>query len=188
MIERIFLDLDDVLNQLALYALKAVGCKISSLEEWKPEWGYNIVRVANELGIKITKEEFWSHVDWSNIPKSDEFDGIINWCKETVGLENVCLLTRIGIDRAVSEITGKLKWIERYIPEPLNNQFLIGPRKDFCGWSKSLLIDDNEENVNKFIKAGGWGLLVAKPWNSETEEIDFDSWNDLLWISRFKES
>ena len=62
MIRRIFLDLDDVCNTLAMYALHTRGIKISPTDyaEYPVECGYDVVAVANMLGAQqFTIPDFW---------------------------------------------------------------------------------------------------------------------------------
>ncbi|KKM86672.1 hypothetical protein LCGC14_1276590 [marine sediment metagenome] len=99
-IKKICLDLDDVCNAFTLQALKHVGCDIdvNDFSAYKPEWGFDIIRAANELlpFMNFTKKSFWERFywkDWTDFPKSKEFDFLLETSISLVGQENVLILT-----------------------------------------------------------------------------------------------
>ena len=63
-------------------------------------------------------------------------------------------------------LAGKLEWIHKYFPEWMHRQYLMGPQKHLLAGPGSLLIDDSEENVEKFRQHDGQAILVPRPWNS----------------------
>ena len=84
---RIFLDLDDVLNRFSMPALAHVGCYVNSesFDDFKPEWGFDIIKAANALHPcgpeTFTRASFWSRFkreDWANLPVSAEFDWLLD--------------------------------------------------------------------------------------------------------------
>jgi len=178
---RIFLDLDDVLNQFTMQALAHVGCYVNteSFDDFKPEWGFDIIKAANALhpcagrtlcptsyGLPFTLASFWSRFnrdDWANLPKSDEFDFLLDSCERLVGRENICILTTPILDPDCA--AGKVEWIYKYCPKWLHRQYLIGPMKHMCARPDALLIDDSDKNVDKFRAEGGQAILVPRPWN-----------------------
>lgn len=171
MIRRILLDIDDVCNQCTKYALQWVGCPMDYdrfLETYPPEFGYNIVDVANKLlGYKrFDVPSFWNmipRVFWATCPVSPEYGWLLDQCVNLVGPENVCFLT--GPTKDPDCLAGKLEWISRNSPEFMHRQYLIGPRKQFCAHPEALLIDDSDANVEAFRSWGGNALLVPRPWN-----------------------
>lgn len=65
MINQIFLDLDDVCNTLAMYALHVQGIDISPTDysEYPVECGYDVVAAANLLGQGYcTVASFWDAI------------------------------------------------------------------------------------------------------------------------------
>lgn len=168
---RIFLDLDDVLNQFTMQALAHVGCDIdpTTFREFDPIWGFDILQAANILHPtrQFTLAEFWGMFkckDWANFPVSDEFQWLLNNCEALVGRKNICILTVPILDPSCT--TGKVEWIYKNCPKWLHRQYLIGPCKHMCARPDALLIDDADENVNKFREHGGQAILVPRPWNS----------------------
>ena len=163
--KRIFLDLDDVLNDFTMTSLRRLGCAI---ETYDPEWGWDIVRAANDSHPlrNFTPETFWASFDrkhWATIPKSDTCDWLIDRCVSIVGRDNVCILTCPIDDPDCT--AGKQEWIQTNLPKWLHRQFLIGPSKHLCAAPDALLLDDRDKNVDDFYEAGGQSILVPRPWN-----------------------
>jgi len=153
-------------------ALAHVGCDIdpTSFNDFDPTWGFDILKAANALCPNwepFTLASFWrafGRKEWANFPVSDEFQWLLNSCKALVGRENIYILTTPILDPDCA--AGKMEWIYKYCPKWLHRQYLIGPCKHMCARPNALLIDDSDENVNKFREHGGQALLVPRPWNS----------------------
>lgn len=168
---RIFLDLDDVLNQFTMPALARVGCNVdlTSFRDFWPGWGFDIIKAANALHPtrSFALTEFWGmfkRTDWANFPKSDEFDFLLQQSEALVGRENICILTTPILDPNCA--AGKMEWIYKNCPKWLHRQYLIGPCKHMCARPDALLIDDSDKNVKAFRDHGGQAILVPRPWNS----------------------
>lgn len=169
MIKRILLDLDDTCNSFTMHILGRLGLPVGPYDYDKfPDVGYDIVKAWHVLGGEpMTEVEFWESITremWSTLPASPEFDRLFGLCRSLVGDENICILTSPTKDP--DSLAGKLEWIHEQFPSWMHRQFLIGPTKHFCAHPEALLIDDNDEKVNKFRKHGGRALLVPRPWNS----------------------
>jgi hypothetical protein len=187
MIKQIFLDIDDVLNTFTMSALYQVGCDVEhhGLSQYRSEWGYDIVRAANELHPyrRFTKREFWESLRrrfWSTISKSSPCDHIIERSFELVGEDRVCLLSAPTLDPDC--LAGKVEWIEAMLPKPLHRQYAISPRKHFFARPDTLLIDDKQCNVEAFKAAGGAAFTFPAPWNQyaghnprQTFDLFFDT-------------
>jgi hypothetical protein len=177
MITRIFLDLDDVLNKFTMYALQYVGCPVSlDYANYDPEWGYDIVGAANALYpeqnfLPFTYKSFWNCFD-EDAPASDEFSMLLDLSIRFVGSHNVCVLTRPVPFPGCLE--GKRQWIRRHLPKTMEHNYLMGEPKYHCASSGALLIDDVQENVNKFRALGGRAILFPRPWNSLQAELPGD--------------
>jgi len=173
MIERIFLDLDDVLNRFTMYALKHVGCQVDVFDAsgyYDYHWGFDIVHAANILGhyypLPYVAETFWEQIGrevWANCPVSDECYELIETCARVVGKGNLCILTSPIKDPECA--AGKMEWIHRNLPPWLHRQFFIGTPKHLCASPSALLIDDCDANVNCFMRNGGQVILFPRPWN-----------------------
>lgn len=172
LVERIFLDLDDTLNSLTLPAMRRAGCKVGDFDYhlYPVEAGYDIVKATMMLsGNEYTVPDFWNLLGrdfWRTLPKSQEFDLIIDSALSLVGPENVCILTSPTKDPDC--LAGKLEWIHDNLPKELHRRFLIGPRKHFCAKRGSMLLDDSSDNTRLFREHGGIGLTVPRPWNAHS--------------------
>jgi len=70
-------------------------------------------------------------------------------------------------------IEGKLRWLEKHMPEHYKNElYLFGRHKHFITTQNTILIDDNNEYVKEFSSAGGKAILFPRIWNSEHENAD----------------
>lgn len=154
MIRTIFLDMDDVCNQFMEHAFQWLGYSedIQSLD-------------FNDYDINLTEDEIWDALDfdfWSTIPKSKEFDWLVKWCVDLVGLKNIVILTGIPPSNVGQCVDGKLEWLGKYFDDV---NYLIGNVKHVCAKPTALLIDDSEINCNRFRACGGEVVLVPRSWN-----------------------
>lgn len=170
---KIFLDLDDVLNEFTMHALAHVDCAIDpwDFSACDPALGYDIIKRTNALlphrEPPFTLTSFWSMFnrnDWANFPVSNEFEFLLQQSEALVGRENICILTTPILDPDCA--AGKVEWIYNHCPKWLHRQYLIGPPKHFCARPDALLIDDSDANVEAFQEHGGQAILVPRPWNS----------------------
>ncbi len=111
-------------------------------------------------------DEFWEPLKeasfWENLEFMPDAGVILEACEQAVGKGNVCLLT--CPTRGSGPVVGKIRWIEKNMPE-YKHRFLIGQPKEFCAGPDSVLVDDSNEIVVRFAKAGGRTILVPRPWN-----------------------
>lgn len=171
-IKRIFLDVDDVLVDFSLAAMKHVGVDLGRIDwdSYYERWGYSIVSASNNFlkPLHLTEREFWlrfARKFWANLKKTEECDTLIEAAYNLVGEGGVYLLTAPIQDPECA--AGKMELIRDTFPEFWKDRrYLIAPPKFVCASPDSLLIDDSDANVNAFRKAGGQAALFAKPWNS----------------------
>ena len=162
---RIFLDLDDVLNEFTMSTLKSLGCNI---EDYDPKWGWDIVRAANASHPlrNFTPSTFWDSLDqkhWATRPESEICSWLIKRSEGLVGRENVHILSAPTLDPDC--LAGKLEWIHANLPQWIHRQYLLGSQKHLCASPDAVLIDDRDKNVDDFRLAGGRSILVPRPWN-----------------------
>lgn len=175
-LNEIFIDLDDTLNKFTMEALTEVGCIVNQndpLSSFNPIWGLDIIKAANasHLRQKFTATQFWGRFSksfWAGLPRSDEFDFILEESIKLVGKDNICILSRPTEDPAC--LAGKLEWIQNHCPPWLHRQYLLGPPKFRCAKPGALLIDDSNDNVDKFYAKRGDAILVPRPWNRRHKE------------------
>lgn len=188
MIRRIFLDLDDACNTLAMHVLASVGCKVepTNYQQYPREYGYDVVAAANHLlGAKRFADPaaFWSAItrrNWVDTPESEIFPWILHRAARFVGRENVCIATRPT--KCPECAAGKVEWIHAHFPSWMHRQYAITPRKHLFARPDALLIDDVEENILDFEAGGGHGVLVPRPWNKLWAVDPFDAVEQQLEI------
>ena len=168
MIDTILLDIDGVCNTFQHHVFNCLDLPYSD-DSWYPTaCGWDIVAAANVLADykRFTPTSFWKSITrkmWAYAPPSPEFDPILVWSSDAVGKENVHFLSSPTL--SPDSLAGKLEWIQQYAPSWMQRQFLIGPSKNLCANPKTLLIDDSDKNVAAFREAGGYAILVPRPWN-----------------------
>ncbi len=174
MIERIFLDLDDVCNSFTMASLEAVGCPVGPYDHhlYPVDCGFDITAAANTiLGATDNRPQGWfwkqlSTAHWASIPTSKELHWLLELCEDVVGRKNICILTATPpCTDSGGVASAKIEWIRGFLPKWLHDQFLIGPTKHFCAGSSSLLIDDSDRNVSQWTLHGGLAILMPRPWN-----------------------
>jgi hypothetical protein len=173
-IKRVAIDLDDTSNSLTMFILaKRFGIDVGpyDYDRFPAEVGYDILGAYEKLkkpGQPVYDiPGFWNEVkreDWASAPKSREFNMILEHALESVKQEDIFILTTPTKDP--DSLAGKLEWIHNNYPPFLHRQYLVGPRKHFCARPDTLLIDDSDDQVNKFREHGGYAVLVPRPWNS----------------------
>ena len=167
-INKIFLDLDDVLNTFTLTALQHVGCTIKHYEQYPRELGFDIVAGANKLlgRRQFTADSFWRCIPrslWATCPPSDICYRLVDLAERAVGRDNVRILTAPA--SCPDSLAGKQEWAYRYLPPWLHDRVITCKTKSDCARPGALLIDDAEHNIIPFAAAGGVAWLVPRPWN-----------------------
>lgn len=150
---KIFLDLDGVLVNFNKAATAIVEVKYPP-KEW---WWFR----SNEEFEKVNKGctiEFWQNLEW--MPDGKEILEII---ERYITPKNIYLLTTPMPNP--ESATGKLLWIKRELPQYYYHTILLYPPKDLLVKPNHLLIDDKNENVDGFMKAGGQAILIPRLWN-----------------------
>ena len=74
---------------------------------------------------------------------------------------------------------GKLRWIEKHLPQYLNKVILMTAHKQLLAKPNTILLDDSDKNVDQFTAAGGFAWLIPQPWNTQHAICDRD-WTVLL--------
>ena len=167
-IRRILLDLDDVLNNFTMCAMKYLGCDID-IEEYPNEVGYDIIAAVNLMhptNCYWTAEQVWGilGVDfWDRMAISDIFYTVLEHSADIVGEDQVFVCSSLTTNHHCT--AGKLKWMDKNLPHWLQGRFVLTPYKSLLADSQTLLIDDCQRNTVSFEKSGGRVLLVPRPWN-----------------------
>jgi len=156
-----FCDMDGVLCDLTGPALRVHG-----REELAAAWPRGTYLLSEAL--QVSEAELWGPIDacgtsfWAELPR-------LPWAEGLIGI-----LHRLGEVVIASSPTrshysaaGKMLWLERHfggsVAGPMN--FMLGARKELLARPGTVLIDDSDQNVDRFKAAGGNAILVPQPWN-----------------------
>ncbi len=109
---------------------------------------------------------------WKFIPKHEDADKWVERAKNNVGSVGDVYIASHACSAAGAY--GKYHWIKKHYPEfkdkiiLIENKWLLANRATSIIES-TMLIDDNVDNVEAFIRQGGEGILVPRPWNVDKE-------------------
>lgn len=158
---RFFIDMDGVLSDFVGGVSKLFGIEID-LELWDPG---NYEGFA-EFGI--SRSDLWKRINatpgfWRGLERISEGFELFNalpgekFIATSPSMEPACL-------------SEKLEWIYEHVRPGFRN-FMIGPAKYLLA-GNGILIDDYDENCNRFRDAGGKAILFPQPWNSAYDFVD----------------
>lgn len=166
---RIILDVDEVLADFTNAACKIHGIQRAALEDYRLPgvWEINetVCKLANSSSL--TKEDFWPPIDRAG----DEFWAkleLLPWADELLELvtaytDDWHLVTSPSLNS--SSYNGKVRWIQKHFGSHFD-RFSIHPHKHLYANQNTVLIDDRQETVEKFIAHGGRGLVFPSTGNS----------------------
>jgi 5'(3')-deoxyribonucleotidase len=126
--------------------------------------------IVKAVGWKHIEEQFWKLCDyhfWRTLNKTKEADFIVNECVLRFGRDNCCFLSTATPTLGCE--TGKKAWLKEYFPGIRSLMTDDHDAKKFCGHYEAVLIDDKHSNIIDFVKWGGTGILIPRPWNDAWE-------------------
>lgn len=149
--KQIFLDMDGVIVDLHHAVAERLG--LADMTAF------------NRGELAMSDHEIWSGTDaewWASLPWMNDGQAILKVCENAVGAENVIVCSKPANWPGSAE--GKLQWIASLMPT-YARRFVLTPNKAWCANGRTLLIDDNADNILGFAQAGGAALLCPRPWN-----------------------
>lgn len=167
----IFLDLDGVLADFS-----NGFCQWHGLPEVPPKHQTSWPGICDHAGLSMAGLERSlrqaSSTFWANLP-------VYPWAQELVSFLDSLDDVRIMTAAVASEdcVAGKLRWLYQHFPD-------LAPRTIFCrekfllARSGVILIDDHDEQIDRFVAAGGFGISFPQPWNRSRIYVD----DRLAWI------
>lgn len=179
--KKLILDLDGVFVDFVGAAFKTFDITLSGLGEYPKRAGWNVVKALNilrrEQGLYPVSddqfwgrfdEDFWSHLQW--------YPGAVQLYETVIkafGAGNVWISTSATLQPSCA--AGKLKWVDREMPEIGSARTFIGRDKWLLAGPDRVLLDDRDKNCLMFSEAGGLSVLVPRPWNmsSHVEDTNF---------------
>jgi hypothetical protein len=168
-IDRIVLDLDDVLNSCTMYLLHVLGCDTGPFDYDKfPDVGYDMVGAWSEMTgrPRVPVEIFWEWISrriWEDMPRSKQF-WLLECSAAVVGQKNVLIAT--SPTKSPDCLFGKYQWMDKHLPDWCKRQYSITPRKSWLARRGVLLIDDCDANCDDFRQKGGDAIVMPRPWNT----------------------
>ncbi|HEC03675.1 MAG TPA: hypothetical protein ENI81_09085 [Phycisphaerales bacterium] len=102
--------------------------------------------------------KFWSEAPW--------MEGSHDWFRHLAGAggsENIYLCS--SPTHEPDSAAGKLRWIQQHLPY-YARRYVLTPCKELLAGPDCMLIDDCDDVVDAFVRAGGRAILVPRPWNS----------------------
>lgn len=155
---RILVDIDGVVADFFTAWLKAHGLPPQECYHWPETLSYNLAEM-----FPIAESALWEPCDeqwWENLslmPDACEIMNLIHSLKTPVYF----------LSRPVPSVgaTGKLRWVAKNFPG-METETILTKHKHLLADGDTVLIDDQENNVDGFTQSGGRGILLSRPWNS----------------------
>jgi 5'(3')-deoxyribonucleotidase len=121
----------------------------------------------------ISSNEFWHKVNtsktfWEDIEPFDDFRQIVQLVESYD--PNYKFLS--SPSNSPNCYSGKYRWVDSHFGFiKTSKRLILASDKSDCASEFRLLIDDNDNNVRKWIDAGGLGFLWPQPYN-ENKHIE----------------
>lgn len=164
----VLIDMDEVLADFVGGACRIHGTTKAELFKVQEPGSWDISR---PLGTIIRREmsdvDFWNPINtagedfWSGLERLSGAIHVLDLVKSItpdwyiVSAPSHCHTSHVG----------KIKWLKKQFGEEFN-RFVLTPHKHLFAKPGVVLIDDREENVRKFIRAGGEALVYPTIGNS----------------------
>ena len=156
----ILLDMDGVLVDFFGQALRIHG-----REDLADRWPHAEWDMAKVMGL--SGREFWKPLRaegidfWAELPWYPWADELIAICEEAGGFVIASTPSRDPVSAA-----GKVTCLRKRFG-PSFHDYMLGPHKQLLAGSGMCLIDDNDDQVDSFLAAGGRAIRFAQPWNRD---------------------
>lgn len=158
-----FVDMDGVLFDWEGAALKLFGLKPNTYKKGVP--------IAEQMGI--SKSKLWKQIDrtgrkfWASLDPYPWAEAMI---AELSRIDEVFILSSPSLDP--SSCAGKLEALQKFFGKKNYRDYLFSNCKYLLAQDGRTLIDDKEKHVDRFTRAGGYGILFPRPWNKAADKSD----------------
>lgn len=173
----VLFDVDGVIADFVRGAFKHHGVE---LDITKVQWDF-----PSQIGFAGREHEFWNPLGyffWSGLPVLGDGKHLLAAVEEVAGLDRVSLLSSPCETHGCCD--GKRAWVREHFPR-YSRKLFLGNDKSSLANPHTILIDDNEENCQKFIDAGGVAILLPRPWNHKRWRCFNGVFNSLEVIEEF---
>jgi len=159
MIKTVYLDMDGVLVNFRKgiheafvkpYHYPTLSKKWTFWDDW-PEVTFEMVNA-------VCDTLFWQDLEWMH-----DGVGILEAVFDKFQNNQIYLLTTPMPN--VQSPTGKWLWVCHQLPAFYKHTIITQAPKYLLARPDTLLIDDKDENVDRFREAGGKAILINRPWN-----------------------
>ena len=157
----ILLDMDGVLCDLQPEIGKLFGFREADVERLWRRGQYMI-----HAGLDLDEAEVWRRMAaageefWSEMPETPWARKLYDGAR---ALGDVYFAT--APTQEPHSASGKLKWLQQFVGDKGMRNFMMGAPKHLCAKPNVALVDDSDENIYAFMKAGGHGVLFPRAWN-----------------------
>lgn len=185
MIKTVFLDVDGVLANFRK-GIHDAFAKSYNYATLSPKWNFweDWPEITFEMVNGICTIPFWINLEWMH----DGHD-ISRMVLNKFQSNQIYLLTTPMPN--VESATGRWQWIKEQLPAYYKRTIITQAPKHLLARPDTLLIDDKDQNINKFTQAGGRGCLVPRPWNrahfcaDRTVEVVKEFLENIKWVGYF---
>lgn len=163
-ISAIYLDMDGVLVDLVGEAFKLYNINDPKAREEVVHWGAMPEAISKYGNKHVSTQDFWKSITcvgtkfWSNMSWLPWGKELYQWCNEQYPTVLMSKPTSHPTSAA-----GKMEWINKNIPSA--KRFALTSCKHHMAHPGAVLIDDSEDNIEKFVAHGGKGILFPGTWN-----------------------
>jgi len=161
----IYLDMDGVMTEWIEVCCQLFG---EDYEGVMARWTKGQFDLRKVLGL--TSKEFWGIIDqrgsdyWAKLPRTPWARRLWDGCNS---LAPTYFLTAPSWEPA--SLAGKLEWMQEFVGAKSFRDYIITEKKYLLAKPEAVLVDDNDEVVQKFVQAGGRGVVFPRIWNSRHE-------------------
>lgn len=165
----VLVDMDEVLCDFISGACRIHGTTKDRLhEEVRPGTWDISGPLGTIIGRRLHPDAFWSPIHlagegfWTSLQPLPEAIHIVDLLTDLVGVDWYVVSAP---SRCHSSHTGKIKWLRNWLGAEFD-RFVLTPHKYLFAKENVILIDDRDENVEKFRAAGGVGIVYPTIGNS----------------------
>lgn len=162
----VYLDCDGVYADFVTNILDAMGYSWPGYHGWP--WGqtFDIFPDIGTTWIEASKycdANFWANLSWMEDGRAILAEVFARFRPN----ETMLLTKPMEHD---GSYTGKAQWVLSHIPDLARRIVPTHvPKYEFAYDFNCLLIDDSQTNYDQFVRAGGAGILVPRPYNANEE-------------------
>ena len=161
-VRKVYVDMDGVLANFvkASYAVHGIDIKEHPADCWGffEHWPMSATQFWK--GIENAGRDFWASLE--PYPWAQD----LLWA---VSRYNWAICTTPSLSPLAQ--AGKMDWLHKHIDRGFRHFHFTATKEDLAK-SGTILIDDHNDNVEKFRAAGGAAILFPQTWNDNAHEAD----------------